>query len=292
MALNRSSLNRRLFMTAAAGVALLIAYAGYRTLRPGAGRFFGDFFYPYLAVARFAGDQVSNRSLLAYSRPELAAQVEKLMAVNRRLSAEAAEAKEFEEDNLQLRRLLKLDPPAAWRYVAAEVILRDPVLWNEHFTIDRGSRDGLTKGSAVISVTPDGRPILVGILENVGARTSEVRTLFSPGLRLSAALGTTGITGIVNAGERQPTSDHVPIGYLPSHLAYTLQEALFTTGYESGIPQGLKIGELSAVEEVNPRYSNALHLSGLLKPAAQLNSIRFLLIAERVRPPAGAGGGR
>ena len=172
------------------------------------------------------------------------------------------------------------------------MILRDPVLWNEHFTIDRGSRDGLTKGSAVISVTPDGRPILVGILENVGARTSEVRTLFSPGLRLSAALGTTGITGIVNAGERQPTSDHVPIGYLPSHLAYTLQEALFTTGYESGIPQGLKIGELSAVEEVNPRYSNALHLSGLLKPAAQLNSIRFLLIAERVRPPAGAGGGR
>lgn len=69
------------------------------------------------------------------------------MAVNRRLSAEAAEAKEFEEENLQLRRLLKLDPPAAWRYVAAEVILRDPVLWNEHFTIDRGSRDGLTKGS-------------------------------------------------------------------------------------------------------------------------------------------------
>ena len=137
-------------MTAAAGVALLIAYAGYRTLRPGAGRFFGDFFYPYLAVARFAGDQVSNRSLLAYSRPELAAQVEKLMAVNRRLSAEAAAAKEFEEENLQLRRLLKLDPPAAWRYVAAEVILRDPVLWNEHFTIDRGTAAGVSVNDPVV----------------------------------------------------------------------------------------------------------------------------------------------
>ena len=100
----------------------------------------------------------STPTLLPTTRPELAAQVEKLMAATRRLPAEGAEAKEFEEENLQLRRLLKLDPPAAWRYVAAEVILRDPVLWNEHFTIDRGSRDGLTKGSAVISVTPDGRP--------------------------------------------------------------------------------------------------------------------------------------
>ncbi len=282
MEFNRDRLNRHFVVVTAIVLALIVTYSGYRALRHSAGKFFGDFFYPYLAVARFAEDKISNHSLLGFSRLELASQVEKLMAINRALATEASAARAFQDENLQLRQLLDLSPPTSWRYIAAEVILRDPVLWNEHFTINRGSRYGLKTGAAVISVTPDGRPILVGILDSVKEHSSEVRTLFSPGLRLSAVLGTSGAVGLVNAGDRQPTVDSVPIGYLPSNVSYTPQEALFTTGYEYGIPPGIKIGEIVTVEEVNSRYSSVLRLSGLLKPASQLNSIRFLLVANRI----------
>ncbi len=281
MALNESKFNRGIFLTAIAAAVLLLAFAGYRTLRPIAGRFFGDFFYPYLALARVSADRLSDQSLLVYSRVELAARVEQLTRINRRLAANASTAAELTAENAQLRRLLKLSPTPGWQYVPAEIILRDPLLWNEHFTIDRGRRDGVVDGAAVMSITPDGRPVLAGIIDRAGDRTSEVVTLFSPALRLSAALPGTGTTGLLNTGERHPAGDGVPIGYLPARLTYTPSEVVMTTGFERHIPGGIKIGELVSVDEQNPVFSNLLHLSGIMKPAVQLDSIRFLIVARR-----------
>ncbi len=270
----------RIFFTAGAVLVLLLAFAGYRTLRRSAGLLFGDFFYPYLAVAKSASDQVSDQTLLLYNRTELAARVEQLMRVNRQLGAQAAEAAALRKENEELRRNSSLPPKSSWRYLASEIIMRDPLLWNEHFSVNRGSADGVVPGAAAMTVTPDGRPILVGVVEETGRHVSKIVTVFSPGLRISVSLPGAGATGIINAGEQQSSaSGSVPVGLLPSHLRYTPQEVLFSTGYEKNIPPGIKIGELETVEDMPSRFSHRLYLSGSFKPAAQLNSIRFLILA-------------
>lgn len=278
-------------MIAAAVLILLLTFAGYRTLRRSAGLVFGDFFYPYLAVSKSAVDRLSDQTLLLYSRPELAARVEQLMLVNRQLGAHAAEAGNLRRENEELRRAAGLAPESGWRYLICEIITRDPLLWNEHFTVNRGSADGVTAGAAAMTVTPDGRPILAGVVDQVGRHVSTVMTVFSPGLRISAALPGADASCVINAGERQPLSGFVSIGLLPAHLRYTPSEALFTTGYERNIPRGIKIGELESVEESPSRFSHRLHLTGLMTPAAQLNSIRFLVLALRQGGENGGSGG-
>ena len=279
----------RIFFAAVAILLLLLAFAGYRTLRRSAGLVFGDFFYPYLFVAKSASNQVSDQTLLLYNRTELAARVEQLLRVNRQLGAQAAEAANLRQENEELRRNSGLQSESNWRYLTSEIIMRDPLLWNEHFTVNRGSADGVVPGAAAMTVTAEGLPVLIGVVDQVGRHTSQITTLFSPGLRLSAALPGTGVSGVINAGERHSVSGCVPIGLLPAHLRYTPREALFSTGYERNIPRGIKIGELESVEDTPSRFSHQLYLSGLLKPAARLDSIRFLILALRRENHQGGG---
>ena len=265
----------------AAGVlvlALVVLAAGYRMLRPAAGRFFGDFLYPYLRLSRLGMSKLSDQSLLAYSRVELAAKVEELQRRNRHLALQAAAAGELLRENGELRRLMSFSAPAGWSSLAAEIILRDPLMWRERFTVDRGEADGVRPGAAVFDVGTDGRPIFVGVIERVGRRTSTVLTLHNDALRLSAHLGSSGAVGFVNAGASPGDDGTVPIGYLPRGMLYRPDEAVVTTGFERGIPPGLMIGTLASVEEPEARFANRLHLSGRLRPAAELDGIRFVMI--------------
>lgn len=266
----------------AAGVlvlALLVLCAGYRVLRQGGGRFFDDFFRPYLRLARIGADQLSDASLLAYDRSELASRLETLQRQNRALALRAAAAGELLQENEELRRMMEFSPPVAHSYLPAEIILRDPLMWRERFTVDRGENDGVRNGAAVIDIDADGRPMLVGVIERTGKRTSTVLTICNGALRLSARLGTSGAVGFVNAGADRGSDGTIPFGYLPLGTGYHPGEAALTTGFEAGIPPGLVVGELVDAEAPGTLFDHRTHLSGKLKPAADFDGLRFVMIS-------------
>ncbi len=269
--------DRKFFLAIAVVLILLVLFAGYRTLRSNVGVLVGDFFYPYLMLSRVAASGVSQQSLLLYSRPELAAKLEALAAENRELAARNREIETLSRENQELRKLLELTPPAKWRYLTVPLLVRDPLLWRERLVVALPPDCGAKAGSAVIASAPDGTPALVGVLSRVGNREGDVETLFSPSLRLSAEMRN-GSVGFLNVGERRPTPGALAIGHLPAHLKYQPGEPVTTTGYESGIPRGIRIGTLSTVEETDPRFSSVQHLSGLLIPAADFNLLRFLVL--------------
>ena len=269
--------DRRVVFAATVLLALLLAFAGYRALRRSAGLLLGDFFYPYLTLTQLATQGVSEQSLLLLSRTELAAKAEALMAENRTLAVRSREAGTLAEENAELR-LLTLPAPVAWNYRAAQVILRDPMFWRERFLISLDADSGVTPGAAVIAAGPDGIPALVGIVSRVGRRNAEVDTLFASSLRLSAAFEN-GSTGFLNTGERQPVAGKLPVGHLPVNVKFTPGETALTTGYEAGIPRGILIGRLSTVDEVDPDFSSAQHISGLLTPHADFDNLRFVTVA-------------
>ncbi len=269
----------------AAGIlvlALVVLGAGYRLLRIGAGRFCDDFLYPYLRLSRLGMARLSDQSLLAYSRAELAAKLEELQLRNRSLALQAATAGELFKENAELRKLMEFSAASGHRYLAAEVILRDPLMWRERFTVDRGEVDGIHAGAAVIDVGADGRPLLIGVIERVGRRTSTVLTLYNDALRLSARLGASGAVGFVNIGEEHGDDGTIPIGYLPRGVSFQPDEVAVTTGFERGVPPGLVIGNLASVEAPGSRFSGRLQLTGRLRPAAALDGIRFVVISTIV----------
>lgn len=260
---------------------LLLLLAGYHSLREAAGRFTGNFFYPYLSLARAAHDRLSDQTLLFYNRLELAARVRQLSEANRHLALQAASATVLLDENAELRKLLKLSPAAGWKYVPSEIILRDPRHWNGLLVVNRGVESGIRPGAAAVTVTPDGRPILVGVVRQVNRNSSEIITVYNPSLQCSVRLTANNAVGILHSGGRRSGVNSVPVGFLPMTLRSMPREAVFSTGYENGIPAGIKVGEMLSVEENPGLFTNDLHLSGMMEPAAYLGSIRFLMICCR-----------
>jgi rod shape-determining protein MreC len=275
---------RKTILLHAAGILLIIflAVTLYHALRPGLGRLVADFFYPYLRVSRLAVNALSNQSLLSFSKLELAAKLEQQQKLNTTLSLQAAAAAELLRENQELRRYLGIQAPAHWEYIVAEVMLRDPLLWLEHFTISRGSNDGVESGDAILDVSEDGIPLLVGVVGNCGKHNSDVMTVYNPDFCFSAGIGPARLTGFVNAGGRQSSNGRIPVGYLSSADAPSVGSAVFTTGFEKHIPAGIKIGILSSIEESNPLFSSTNRISGLIRPAFNPNRLRFVIIAKRI----------
>lgn len=276
-------LRRQIIYLALIGLLVILTVAGWVSLRRGLGRFAGDFLYPYLISARYAVDTLSDQTLLLFSRRELALQLETLRDENRRLAAQAASAAELLVENDNLRQMMRLAPPASWRYINAEIILRDPRFWNERVSIDRGSMHGVSAGSAVMTATPDGRLLFVGVIEKVNRRTSEIITIYNNALRMSAYLPLSGAIGVINAGSNLNDSDGtVGIGFLPLQNHYTIDEVLLTSGFERLIPAGIKIGNLKSFRHIDSVFSSSLYQQGTLTPAVQISNIRFVVIADRI----------
>lgn len=263
-------------------LAVLTIWSAYRVLRQAAGNVAGDFFSPYLSVAAGSRELVADASLLACSRSELASKIEFLQRENRRLAAQAALAGSLQVENESLRRLLTLSSGSEWSYVAAEIILRDPWFWNESVTVNKGSNDGITPGSAALSVTADGRLLFAGVVRHAGKNTSRIETVYNPELKVSAAMPISDSTGILNPnGEKSEKPGVVEIGFLPAKKSYTDEEAVQTSGFEKNIPPGIKIGNLKVKDGRNAIFSNRLFFAGEVTPAVEMNKVRFLIIAVK-----------
>ena len=65
-------------------------------------------------------------------------------------------------------------------------------------------------------------------------------------------------------------------------------EAVLTTGFEAGIPPGVTIGVISEMERQGSLFSDRPFLSGRVAPAADFDTLRFVVIAANAAP-GGAG---
>lgn len=270
---------------AAAMLIFLLLLAGWGFLRRTVGRAVGDFCYPYLRASRTGFDKLSDQTLLVFSRRELASQLEMLRSENVRLAAQAAAASELLLENSRLRRMLAMPAPAGWRHIPCEIVLRDPRLWHEQFTVDRGSVHGVRIGAAAMTFGPEGQPVFVGIVSGVSRHTATVITVFNPSLRMSAILPKSGASGILHTGSLPESGGMLPVGFLPIRNPYTLGEVLQTSGFERNIPSGLRIGNLGDVQSVDSLFSGELYLSGRFVPAVNLGEARFLILAVRQDAP-------
>ena len=259
---------------------VLFFTAGFRMLGFAISKAANGFFYPYLKLAKGTTGEIQDKSLLSLDRLALAHQVEKLTRRNRELAVRSTAATGILEENRILRRKMELLPPAQWKFCTGEIILRDPLHFREGFTIDCGERSGIAPGDAVVDSASDGRLFLIGVVRECSARTARVSTVFDPALRVSGRL-TGGAVGFTNTGNLSAHSGVIRFGMLANDINYTQGEAVVTTGYERGIPEGIKIGELEVNSKTHP--GNEPDFSCMLKPAVNFENLRFVTVISRAK---------
>ncbi|MDE6479732.1 MAG: rod shape-determining protein MreC [Muribaculaceae bacterium] len=166
-----------------------------------------------------------------------------LLAVNQRLQESNAK---LENEVLNLRqqlsqyKVLVQDSSADARserfgYVGASVInnsIRHP---RNHFTIDRGTSDGVMPGMGVVDQSG-----VVGIVDATGKNTSRVISLLNQNQHFSAKIKNTPYVGSLTWRGEDPS-----IAFLeevPRHAKFHIGDTIVTSGFSTTFPEGIDFG--------------------------------------------------
>ena len=111
-------------------------------------------------------------------------------------------------DTNSLRQLLGLKKKLTRRTIACEVVARNPDNWFDQAVLDKGSAEGVLKGSAVI--TGDG---VVGQVVSTSEHAAVVRLITDPDQKLGVVIKRIGLPGIITGnGQNLAVMDFVPVG--------------------------------------------------------------------------------
>ncbi|MBI3327547.1 MAG: rod shape-determining protein MreC [Nitrospinae bacterium] len=138
----------------------------------------------------------------------------------------------------RLQRLLNLKERVPPGTVAAEVVGRDSNNWTEVIYINKGTRDGVAKGSAV--VTHEG---LVGQVIHAAPMLSKVMLITDFRSGVDALLQRTRTSGVVSGRGRTMAE----LKFLPVGADVQPGDRLISSGMGGVFPKGLIIGEVKGI---------------------------------------------
>jgi rod shape-determining protein MreC len=149
--------------------------------------------------------------------------------------------------------------------VAATVVGKSPNIWYSVVTIDKGSPDGVRVNDPVVN--GEG---LVGKVVAVEADGAQVDLLTDSTMGVSARIGTSNATGIVQPKVGDPNT--LLLQYLPANTRANKGEYVVTSGTvaspdDSLYPPGLVIGQVTSENE------ESAYKSVNVRPAANLHNL-------------------
>ena len=146
----------------------------------------------------------------------------------------------LEEDNYRLRKALSLKSFSSDKRISAAVISRSPKGWWQQLEINKGKKDGVEIGKAVIG--PGG---LIGLVDSTTLFSSRVRLLTDPGNQLGAWIYRTKSHGILTGmGTNRPK-----LIFLNKNISAQVGDAVTTSPASTLLPPNLTIGTIQFVDE-------------------------------------------
>lgn len=176
---------------------------------------------------------------------------------------------EYRLENIRLRNILHFESSFADQYemVGAKVVARHPSNWQQTLTINRGRRDGIKEGMAVI--TPRG---VVGRIGTLGERSAEVVLILDHEGAVGGMIQSTRFPGIVEStGDR-----NIPLQMiqLPHDSPVKENQTVVTSGLGGIFPKRLRIGY---IVDVQPE-PNGLMKKALIMPFVDFERIEEVLV--------------
>jgi rod shape-determining protein MreC len=157
-----------------------------------------------------------------------------------RLQEENHRMNEIRLANERLRQLLQFREKTFPSMIGAEVIGRDPSFWFKSVMIDKGERDGVKKGMAVIS--PMG---VIGQVLKIAPHYSTVLLITDYSSAVDCIVERSRAKAIVEGrGENR-----CQLKYLLRAEEVTVGDVVVTSGLAGNFPKGLMVGEVKKVDK-------------------------------------------
>jgi rod shape-determining protein MreC len=210
-------------------------------------------------------DGLANRERLQTENEEMAAAL-------RETRLRLAEAELALAEQRRLAGGLALAERERLSALPTRVLDVDPDPFRHRVIIDRGERDGLVEGSALIDAVG-----VVGQLIELGAGQSVVLLISDPGHGLPVVNARSGERSLLyGTGEK----DRLALRSMPLTADFAAGDVLLSSGLGGRFPAGLPVARVTMIE----RSAGASHARGQAEPLAALGRVRELLaVAPRTQ---------
>jgi rod shape-determining protein MreC len=163
---------------------------------------------------------------------------------SRYLESKLARLHALEEENEKLRAYLDFFDKSSFDYIMADVIWQSNLLnlstHNQNIAINKGSRDGLYEGLAVV----DDSGVIVGKIISVNERSSQVCLINNNFCRMAVSVSNTDRSIGLAEGDLGLS---IKVNFVPQNQKIEIDDRLITSGLERDIPRGLAVGRVNHI---------------------------------------------
>ena len=188
------------------------------------------------------------------------------------LQRENDQMREMVLSHERLRKLLQFRETLSSTLVAAEVVGRDPSSWFKSVTINKGEKDGVRKGMAVIS--PEG---VIGQILKTAPSHSVVLLVTDYNSAIDSIIQRTRAKAIVEGGGE----NRCQLKYLLRTEDVVAGDRVVTSGLGGNFPKGLMIGEIRKVD----KKGHGIFQYAELVPSVDFTRLEEVLIIKESPPP-------
>ena len=202
-----------------------------------------------------------NKTKLKDENEELKQQIAELTNKNRKLSM-------YETENERLTALLKIAQKyPTYDSVGARVIAKDPGIWYDGFTINKGTTSSISANMVLIA--PEG---LVGKVLESGATFSKAQSILDSRSSVPAMSVRTGDLGVVKGNYSLANHGLCKMEYIDGDAEIMVGDEIVTSQLSDIYPEGLAIGKVLEIET----DTNGLTKYAVIEPYVDLKHlIRF-----------------
>jgi len=165
----------------------------------------------------------------------------------------------------RLRKLLEMKSEVPHRMLPAKVVGLDPSGWFKTILINRGTRDGVSKGMAVI--TSGG---VVGRIIGASRRHAKVLLIVDRSSAIDGLVQRTRSRGIVE-GE---TSESCRFKYIVRKADIKIEDTVISSGLDGLFPKGLRVGAISEIS----KPSSGLFQEVKVRPFVDFTKLEEVLV--------------
>ena len=216
-------------------------------------------------TARWVGGQTHSRQELVESSQRLQRQVLILEQKVQRLAV-------LEAENVRLRELLNSSANLDASVLVAEIIGIDPDPNRQELVINKGGRDDVKQGQAVLDSQG-----LIGQVVEVGPLSARVLLITDASHAMSVQVNRNGVRAIL-AGTGQ--GNRLRLLYVPDTADVRKGDLLVSTGLGQLYPRGYPVAEVVSVSH----QSGAAFAEIQARPNAHLDRVSHVLLVQSMEP--------
>jgi rod shape-determining protein MreC len=195
---------------------------------------------------------------------QLRAQVEQMQAELRDTRQKAAQAD-------RLEKLLNLTQQSSYQTVTAQVIGRDPSMWFDSISIDKGRWAGVEINMPV--VTSDG---VVGRVVSTGPLNAQIMLVTDEKSGAGAIVGQLGTSNAAGSIKGMGENGLLDMRYVSGLEKVQMGDTVYTTGQDGIYPAGLTVGQVVELHPGSATQPQMIHV----RPSAGLDRLKEVTVLQ------------